>query len=136
MRPVLSVCAWPGVANQTLRRIIDNLPAATKFLDMDQNTVYSLGFPLGFVGNLQVGVNALAVMCPSVRAMNCFPTHSVTRSVSGGVNKTWETVLEQPLALQNPLPHGADRCVRIHSSENPELTVSAPRLQRLAHRWL
>ena len=112
MRPVLSVCAWPGVANQTLRRIIDNLPAATKFLDMDQNTVYSLGFPLGFVGNLQVGVNALAVMCPSARAMNCFPTHSVTRSVSGGVNKTWETVLEQPLALQNPLPHGADRCVR------------------------
>ena len=68
MRPVLSVCAWPGVANQTLRRIIDNLPAATKFLDMDQNTVYSLGFPLGFVGDLQVGVSALAVMWPPRRA--------------------------------------------------------------------
>ena len=35
-------------------RIIDNLPAATKFLDMDQNTVYSLGFPLGFVGSADV----------------------------------------------------------------------------------
>jgi transmembrane 9 superfamily protein 2/4 len=48
--------------------IIDNLPAATKFLDMDQNTVYSLGFPLGFVGDLQVGVSALAVMWPPRRA--------------------------------------------------------------------
>ena len=37
-----------------LYRIIDNLPAATKFLDMDQNTVYSLGFPLGFVGTAEV----------------------------------------------------------------------------------
>ena len=35
-------------------RIIDNLPAATKFLDIDQNTVYSLGFPLGFVGTAEV----------------------------------------------------------------------------------
>lgn len=34
-------------------RIIDNLPAATKFLDIDQNTVYSLGFPLGFVGSAE-----------------------------------------------------------------------------------
>eukprot|EP01051_Picozoa_sp_SAG22_P000276 SAG22_NODE_6_length_41368_cov_49.702222_19_plen_274_part_00 len=33
--------------------IVDNLPAATKFLDQDQNTVYSLGFPLGFVGDDQ-----------------------------------------------------------------------------------
>ena len=37
-----------------LYRIIDNLPAATKFLDIDQNTVYSLGFPLGFVGTAEV----------------------------------------------------------------------------------
>ena len=34
-------------------RIIDNLPAATKFLDIEQNTVYSLGFPLGFVGSAE-----------------------------------------------------------------------------------
>lgn len=41
-------------------RIIDNLPAATKFLDIDQNTVYSLGFPLGFVGTTEVR-RALAI---------------------------------------------------------------------------
>jgi hypothetical protein len=35
-------------------RIVDNLPAATKFLDMEQNTVYSLGFPLGFIGSTEV----------------------------------------------------------------------------------
>jgi len=34
-----------------INMIVDNLPAATKFLDIDQNTVYSLGFPLGFIGS-------------------------------------------------------------------------------------
>ena len=33
-----------------IQMIVDNMPAATKFLDMELNTVYSLGFPLGFVG--------------------------------------------------------------------------------------
>ena len=36
------------------------MPAATKFLDIDQNTVYSLGFPLGFVGTTEVR-RALAI---------------------------------------------------------------------------
>jgi transmembrane 9 superfamily protein 2/4 len=36
-----------------INMIVDNLPAATKFLDINQNTVYSLGFPLGFVGSTE-----------------------------------------------------------------------------------
>ena len=41
-------------------RIVDNLQAATNFLDMEQNTVYSLGFPLGFIGSAEVCI------CPPV----------------------------------------------------------------------
>lgn len=51
--------------------IVDNLPAATKFLDQDQNTVYSLGFPLGFVGSTEVRVAALGSTCANPLSPFC-----------------------------------------------------------------
>lgn len=39
------------VEDYRINMITDNMPSATKFLDLELQTVYSLGFPLGFVGS-------------------------------------------------------------------------------------
>eukprot|EP01052_Picozoa_sp_SAG31_P042372 SAG31_NODE_6707_length_1917_cov_1.268427_3_plen_64_part_00 len=57
--------------NGRINMIVDNLPAATKFLDQDQNTVYSLGFPLGFVGSTEVRVAALGSTCANPLSPFC-----------------------------------------------------------------